>query len=93
MLFLAMGLMLLQAGQATAYRNCISRETPRLERSGERPEDVATAVVEACRATMDRQLAELDHPENIIRQAREVVIARARNHVIAEVVRIRADRR
>lgn len=76
--------LLIQAApiENTPYWTCLNRNTVRLERSGDEPRDIATAVLEACH-TQEPQLA----PE-LMAKVREKLMPK----LVAKVVEIRATR-
>lgn len=90
MILLITLLMQAAVAQQPDLYTCIGQSTAEYEVSGERPEDIATAVIVDC----DRQIVELSGPnlptgENPSHQSISRLV---RERVIALVIRIRTER-
>jgi len=75
--------------QKTQYWQCVHRRAEKLERSGERPRDVAVAALEACREAEQQWATERGYGPNFMR----IIRAHLMDKIIAQVVEIRAKRR
>jgi hypothetical protein len=66
----------------TPYGRCVRDETVKLERSGERPRDIAVAVVDVCHSK------EPDYSPQLMKAVREQI----EDAIVARVVQIRSER-
>jgi hypothetical protein len=75
--------------EQSPWWHCLRKETVRLERSGEKPRDVAIAAMDRCRSAESDYAATHNYGLALMRAMRPKV----EDRVVAMVVELRADRK
>ncbi len=75
--------------EQTPWWSCIKKETVRLERSGERPRDIAIATMQACRAAEQDYAVEQGFGLSLMMKLR----TRLEDRVVSNVVEIRTKKK